>query len=134
MKSVEITLGGQAYQVAELPLRRNAAWRQKVGELVGEVAGLVEATQIDLNSTADLVGVVNQIRGVLVSAPDQLTALLFDYSSTLAADRERIEAEVYESELLSAFVEVLKLAFPFGEILSWANGLAPTTSGRISTS
>lgn len=134
MKQIEITLGGKTYTVAELPLRKNAAWRQKVGALVGEVAGLVEATQIDLNSTADLIGVVNQVRNVLVQAPDQLTALLFDYSPVLAADRERIEAEVYESELLSAFVEVLKLAFPFGEILSWASGLAPTTSGRISTS
>ena len=130
MKSVEITLGGKQYTVAELPLRKNAAWRQKVGELVGTVAGQVEATQNDLNSTADLIGVVNQVRSVLVTAPDALTALLFDYSPTLAADRERIEGEVYESELLAAFVEVLKLAFPFGEILSWANGLAPTASGR----
>lgn len=130
MKSVEITLGGKQYTVAELPLRKNAAWRQKVGDLVGTVAGLVEATQIDLNSTADLIGVVNQVRNVLVTAPDALTALLFDYSPVLAADRERIEGEVYESELLAAFVEVLKLAFPFGEILSWANGLAPTASGR----
>lgn len=134
MKQIEITLGGKAYQVAELPLRKNAAWRQQVGALVGEVAGLVEATQIDLNSTADLIGVVNQVRSVLVQAPDQLTALLFDYSPVLAADRERIEAEVYESELLSAFVEVLKLAFPFGEILSWASGLAPTASAPTSTS
>lgn len=134
MKQIEIVLGGKAYTVAELPLRKNAAWRQQVGALVGEVAGLVEATQIDLNSTADLIGVVNQVRNVLVAAPDQLTALLFDYSPTLAADRERIEAEVYESELLSAFVEVLKLAFPFGEILSWASGLAPTVSAPTSTS
>lgn len=134
MKSVEISLGGQAYTVTELPMRKNAAWRQKVGQLVGTVAGLVEATQIDLNNTADLIGVVNQVRDVLITAPEELTALLFDYSPALAADRERIEAEVYESELLAAFVEVLKLAFPFGEILSWANGLAPAASGRTSTS
>lgn len=133
MKTATITLGGKTYTVQELPLRKNAAWRQKVGGLVGEVAGLVEATQIDLASTADLVRVVNQVRGVLMNAPDKLTALLFDYSPVLAADRERIEAEVYESELLAAFVEVLKLAFPFGEILSWASGLAPRANAPTST-
>jgi hypothetical protein len=40
--------------------------------------------------------------------------LLYEYSPALCADKERIEAESYDSEIVQAFMEVLKLAFPFG--------------------
>jgi hypothetical protein len=74
------------------------------------------------------------VQDVILAAPDRITAMLFDYSPVLAADRARIEAEVYESELIAAFVEVLKLAYPFGELLSLANGFTPTVSRSTSTS
>lgn len=134
MKQETITLGGKEYQINELPRRANAQWRQQFQVLVASVTNLVEASQVDITNTADLVGVVGQVRDVLMQAPDQLIELLFAYSPTLAADRERIEADVYESEILGVFIEVLKLAFPFGEILSWASGLAPAASATTSTS
>lgn len=134
MKQETITLGGKEYQINELPRRANAQWRQQFQVLIASVTNLVEASQVDITNTADLVGVVGQVRDVLMQAPDQLIELLFAYSPTLAADRERIEADVYESEILGVFIEVLKLAFPFGEILSWASGLAPAASATTSTS
>ena len=134
MKSEMISLGGKAYEIHELPRRANAQWRQQFQVLIASVTNLVEASQVDITNTTDLVAVVGQVRDVLMQAPDQLIELLFAYSPALAADRERIEAEVYESEILSVFVEVLKLAFPFGEILSWASGLASAASATTSTS
>lgn len=134
MKTVQITLGGKAYTVTELPLRKNAEWRQQLSWLVASVTDLVGASQIDLHNTGDLIGVINQVRDVLMTAPEQVTELLFSYAPEVAADRARIEAEVYESELLSAFVEVLKLAFPFGQLLSLASGLTPRASAPTSTS
>lgn len=134
MKQETITLGGKEYQINELPRRANAQWRQQFQVLIASVTNLVEASQVDITNTADLVGVVGQVRDVLMQAPDQLIELLFAYSPALAADRERIEADVYESEILGVFIEVLKLAFPFGEILSWASGLAPAASATTSTS
>jgi hypothetical protein len=133
-KSVTITLGGQKYEVAEAPMRKNAAWRANLNQLLTEVGGLMEAAgTVELNSVADLIGVVRQIQDVILAAPDRLTAMLFDYSPVLAADRTRIEADVYESELIGAFVEVLKLAYPFGDLLRLANGLAPKASASTST-
>jgi hypothetical protein len=134
MKSETISLGGKHYEINELPRRANAQWRQQFQVLIASVTNLVEASQVDITNTTDLVAVVGQVRDVLMQAPDQLIELLFAYSPALAADRERIEAEVYESEILSVFVEVLKLAFPFGEILSWASGLASAASATTSTS
>lgn len=134
-KSVTITLGGKAYEIAEAPMRKNAAWRAQLSGLLTDVGGLMaSANEVQLNSVADLLTVVRQIQDVLLAAPDRLTAMLFDYAPVLAADRARIEAEVYESELIAAFVEVLKLAYPFGDLLNLANGLAPKASGSTAKS
>lgn len=134
-KTVNVLLGGVVYEIAEAPLRKNAAWRASLTQLLTDVGGLMEAARtVELNSVGDLIGVVRQIQDVILAAPDRLTAMLFDYSPVLAADRERIEAEVYESELIGAFVEVLKLAYPFGDLLSLANGLAPKASTSTLTS
>lgn len=133
-KSVTITLGGKQYEIAEAPMRKNAAWRAGLSALLTDVGGLMEsATSLELNNVGDLLAVVRQIQEVLLAAPDRLTAMLFEYAPVLAADRTRIEAEVYESELIAAFVEVLKLAYPFGELLTLANGLAPKANGSTST-
>lgn len=133
-KTVTITLGGKAYEIAEAPMRKNAAWRAQLSGLLTDVGGLMAAAnEVQLNSVADLLTVVRQIQDVLLAAPDRLTAMLFDYAPVLAADRARIEAEVFESELIAAFVEVLKLAYPFGELLTLANGLTPKASGSTST-
>jgi hypothetical protein len=128
MKTVTITLGGKQYEISEAPLRKNAAWRSSFTRLLTDVGGLMEsASNVELNNVGDLIGVVRQIQDVLLAAPDRLTAMLFDYSPVLAADRARIEAEVYESELIGAFMEVLKLAYPFGDLLVLATGLTPKT-------
>lgn len=134
-KRVTITLGGKKYEIVEAPMRKNAAWRAGLGQLLTEVGGLMEsAGTVELNNVGDLIGVVRQIQDVILAAPDRLTAMLFDYSPVLAADRVRIETEVYESELIVALVEVLKLAYPFGDLLNLANGLAPKATPSTSTS
>jgi hypothetical protein len=133
-KNVTITLGGKKYEIVEAPMRTNAAWRASLSGLLTDVGGLMEsATTVELNNVGDMLTVVRQIQDVLLAAPDRLTAMLFDYSPVLAADRARIETEVYESELIAAFVEVLKLAYPFGDLLRLANGLAPKASASTST-
>ena len=82
--------------------------------------------------------------GTLIGSMDLLLDLLFAYSPELAEDRERIEEEAYDEEALAAFTEVLKLAYPFGELLAMVNGRTAsktspnshspsTASGRNST-
>ena len=53
----------------------------------------------------------------IFEAVDLMREKLFEYSPELAADRERIETEGYDSEIMAAFIEVLKLAFPFGQVI-----------------
>jgi hypothetical protein len=53
---------------------------------------------------------------------DEIIDMVFDYSPELAADREWIEENATSSEAVSAFVEVLKLSYPFLEILALLRG------------
>lgn len=124
-RTVTVTLAGTDYQITELRSRANAAWREQLREPFGALVDRLEgAGETNVTSARDVVGLVRETAGTLLQAPDLLGGLLFAYSPELARDRERIIEEAYDSEILSAFVEVLKLAFPFGGIVQRLAGLA----------
>lgn len=117
MRNTLVTLGGVQYTVNELPSRRAAAWRESMRAKLGDVANLISAApETDISSSAALANLVRSLGGTIIGSTDTIIELLFAYAPALAADRERIEAECYDSELLSAFVEVVKLAYPFGQL------------------
>lgn len=117
MRIAMVTLGGVQYTVNELPSRRAAEWRTAVQEKLGDISTLIEsAPGTDISSGAAIAGLVRAVGSTLIGSTDTVIELLFGYAPALAADRERIEAECYDSELLSAFVEVVKLAYPFGQL------------------
>jgi hypothetical protein len=55
----------------------------------------------------------NLLLGAIDAMPILLD-LILEFDEPLNLDRERIEAEVTEEELLAAFVEIVKMSFPFG--------------------
>lgn len=57
---------------------------------------MAAAKAVQLNSVADLLTVVRQIQDVLLGGAGPVDGDLLDYAPVLAADRARIEAEVYE--------------------------------------
>lgn len=127
MQPIIVTLAGRVYEVKPLPRLKARAFRQRLADEIGEVAsaltqaGSAGGTAItDLESIGELISTL----GVTVAGSIDLVAdLLFDYSPELAADRERIESEGYDDELVAAFLEVLKLLYPFGDLLkNFQNG------------
>lgn len=115
MRTVEVVLGGKAYTVTELPVRKNVAWRKELAGPFGElVAALQSAPKTELNNLQELGALVGNLSNLLVGSVETITGLLFSYAPTLKADQKVIEETAYESELLEAFVGVLGLAFPFG--------------------
>lgn len=131
MESVTLTLAGRVYTIDELPMRQNAEWRKQLEETFAPLLDTLDGlNQIELNTAADLQKLVGSLRGVILHAPDVLVGLLFAYSQELQSDQAFIEENAYESEMLAAFVEVLKLAYPFAGMLGLArqvqqNGTAP---------
>ncbi len=105
--SIEVILGGKRYELAPLVIRDSRVWRKKVIELIAPLPGLV-----DLN-TDDAEGFGNALTQLLVTMPDQVGDLFFEYAKDL--DRDEIEDVATDAELRDAFNEVIKIAFPLAE-------------------
>ncbi len=141
MRSETVTLAGQEYTVAELPMRKNAEWRKRLEETLAQAEGLLtESMAIELtrDQYRDAVNLVRRAGELLLRTPDLMAELVFSYAPALAADRERILNEGYESELWDAFLACLRLAYPFGKALRLigqlsAIGSAPTPAPTTST-
>lgn len=126
MRTVTVTLGGQQYTIAELQSRPNSEWRKRLDKEFGEVAKLLSTgSKLELSTDA-IAGLLDFVRSTLLGSIDTITELLFAYAPALAADKPRILGESYDSEITDAFIEVLKLAYPFGPLIT---GLARQIGG-----
>lgn len=124
-RTVKVAIAGREYEVPELRSRANEAWRKRLQEPFGALVRRLEgAGETDITSPRQIAALVQETAGTLLESPDTLRELLFAYAPALEQDRERILEEAYDSELLGAFVEVLKLAFPFGGMIEKVAGLA----------
>lgn len=113
MRTIEITLSGNKHTVRELPSRKAAAWRKMVQEKLGDVAKMVEsAPSTDITDGAALATLVRNVGSLVVGSTDVVVELLFEYAPALQESDE----DFYDSELVAAFVEVVKLAYPFGQL------------------
>jgi hypothetical protein len=123
--SVTVTLAERQYVIKELPSRKNMAWRQALQAPFGDlVDALASAPGIEVDNTAGMTQLTDLVRTLtsrVFGSIDLMRDMLFNYSPALAADRERIEDEGFDSEVVSAFTEVLKLAFPFGSMIDLAS-------------
>ena len=141
MKSVQITLGEKQYTVTQLPLRQLCAWQKQVtthakaildvapslvkafGPLLKDVpqdASTPQATASGLlNSLTEdtLPGLISAGLSASDAALDAFPAmldLLFDFDGALKLDKERIEQETTQEEVVAAFIAIVKFSFPFG--------------------
>lgn len=123
MKTETIIIGEKTYVVREAKRKANAKWRQRFQAEFTDVAALLEGLpKTDLSAQA-LGGLLHQIIAKVGGSVDTLAELVFAYSPELAADRETIEEEAYDSEIMAAFTAVMKLAYPFGSVIQTVNGL-----------
>lgn len=118
MRNVTITLAGQTYTINELKTRDQRQWRKKLKAIIDDLGNQFNFDANMELTPASISQMVLAASQSLMGLPDQLVDLLFDYSPELAADKKRVMAECYESELTAALLEVVKLAFPFGAVLS----------------
>jgi hypothetical protein len=115
-RTVTVTLAGTEYVVTELPSRRNAEWRRQVDEALGGLSKTL-GQELDVNN---LQGALDSVRALLLESGEIILRLLYAYCADIEDDKERIEAEAYDSELTEALIAVLSLAYPFGSLLRLA--------------
>ena len=140
-KTTTVRMGSKTYVVHELPRNKNRAWLQNVlsplegaKSTFGEIWG-ADTAQVDRQQVAERVFAVGkQLIGMI--STDHMLELMYAYSPELTAAREAIESddELYDSEVVDAFVQVLALATPFGQTLTKVRGLIARGVAAISTS
>jgi len=106
---IKVMLGGKEYEVRPLVIRESREWRAKVIKLI---APLPEYVKTEIDKTDDFEKVLSIM---LVTMPDQVVDLFFDYAKDL--NREEIENVATDEELRIAFNEVVKIAFPLARAL-----------------
>lgn len=146
MAETTVTLGGKQYQIKQLPIRANREWRARfdapVNKLLAAFQDVGKVANTDYQDGKDMIRQIgalllsraSEVAGVLLESMDLVLDGLFAYSPALEADRERIETTATDDEAMTAFVEVLKIAYPFGRLLNLAGQLgrtAPETSPSL---
>jgi hypothetical protein len=121
---MQVRLGGREYEIATQPIRKAREFRSKLtAPFVAAIAAIETAPDIDLKDGQALGRLGIALKDVVLGSVDLVVELLFEYSPELAADRERIESTATDDEALTAFVEVIKLVYPFGRLKSFLSGL-----------
>ena len=128
-RTCSIVLGSREYAVTELPRKHNRAWlhmisepAKRLGEQIGDLGDL------DIKEWADLREVGGQMLSDLMSLidTDNMLDLLCQYVPEVSLDRAVIEDddELYDSQIVQAFIGVLGIASPFGTITQLFQKLA----------
>ena len=104
---IVVILGGKEYEIAPLVIRDSREWRRKVIKLVAPI------TQITKTSTDTPEDFEQALTTLLVTMPDQVIDLFFEYAKDL--NKEEIEAVATDAEMAQAFREVIAIAFPLAQ-------------------
>lgn len=139
-KSISVQLAGQTYTIEQLPMRPSRQWREKLrgsrlmaifDSLDGAIAEIVRVADnaadggfgnVNVSELVGVAGIVPVVVQGLSTSIDDIIDFLFDYSPELRKDRERIEEEAYDDELVEAFCQLLRMAFPFGALWAMVRG------------
>ena len=104
---ITVILGGKEYGIPPLVIRDSKEWRKKAIKLIAPLPQLVK---VKLDETDAFEQAMSQM---MVSMPDQVMDLFFEYAKEL--DRDLIETTATDKEMAAAFQEVCKVAFPLAE-------------------
>lgn len=135
MRTITVSLAGREYSIEQLPIKANRAWREKfeapVEKLASAFRDAVSLGSRDfpdgnglLQAVGDLLRTHMEIVAqVLINSIDMVGDAVCEYAPEIAADWGRIEEEAFDDELLAAFLKVVQLAYPFGQLVDLATRL-----------
>jgi hypothetical protein len=126
---ISLTLAERTYEVPMAPIKRSKEWRKQLRKPLGDLLTLISTDlNTELNSVKDLVALADKLIPVLMDAPDTIFQLLMAYAPALKAEQAFLEANAYDDELVTAFLAVLKAAFPLDRLTSLLGPASPPTS------
>lgn len=122
MPETNVLLGGKEYSIKRLPVRKSRVWRAQFNAKLDTIIGdILELTNLKALDMGDLSAVVTAGKNAVIGLLDEALDLVCEYAPEIAQDRERIEEEAYDNEVVEAFERILGLAFPLGSLLKRLN-------------
>lgn len=109
---ISIILGGKEYKIKPLVIKESRKWRANFAKVLGELPQYMKIT----TDTPDQF--MNAINAILVTMPDKIVDLIFDYAPEL--NREEIENNATDAEMAKAFEQIVEVAFPLARSLTGA--------------
>ena len=107
---VSVKLGGKSYLIPPLPIKYSLPWVKKVAKILMGVVSLENVTSDNEEMFADA------FSEIMVSRPEQLIDLFFEYAREL--NKDDICEVASSAEIVRAFEEVLSFERPlFGMVL-----------------
>ena len=119
MKTVTVTLASKSYTIEALSIKKSRAWREQFSAPFGQIVAMFTQTQgVDLTRPEAVGQLLSGLKDLLLGSTDIVVRMIFAYAPQLEADRDYIEEHGTDDEAVAALLEVLKLAYPFGGVLS----------------
>lgn len=122
-RQATVVLGGKEFTIYALPMKAARQWRADFAQPLQDVLEVLRhMQQVELRDVGQAAEVLQQVGTYVLGSVDLLVEALFAYSPELASQREWIENHADDTEAMAAVWQVLKLAFPFGQILQLVRG------------
>ncbi len=124
MIKVSVTLAGRTYELEPMTFKKSKEWRGKLKSELNQITSLVDTvSHFEINRVEDLTVILQQGSGILLDSVDKIFDMIIEFSPDLKHDREYLEENAYDDEILTVFWECVKLAFPFGSKIKDLTGL-----------
>ncbi|MEI8164809.1 MAG: hypothetical protein WCG26_00460 [Chloroflexales bacterium] len=133
-RTLTLTLAERDYAVPVAAIKQTRAWRAQLKAPLDDLLALVSTNlTVELAALSDLIGLADKFLPVLMDAPETLFNLLVAYAPLLEAEREFLEANAYDDEVVTAFLAVLKVVFPLEVLTGLLGPASPATLKRLPT-
>lgn len=120
MKTITVKIAEKQYVIAPKSIIESRQWREKLAYPLNGLAEIFEdANNIKLDNPQDLKRVFDLFMGSIASAPDLIFNLVCDYAPEIAKDRDHVEQNGFDEEIMEAFKGVLTLVYPFGTLVNF---------------
>lgn len=129
MKTIQVSIAGREYTITPLPIKRNREWRKQFDAPIQDAANLLvevgSYADTEFEDTSKMIGSIGKavsgklpdVINHLLGSADTITKAVFDYSPEMKKDKKHIEEKGFDEEIVSCFLSILGLAFPFGQAI-----------------
>ena len=137
-----VTLGGRRYEIARKHIKEAAAWREKFKNEFGLMIGVFEIAQtytaknesigqsMEKMGLGEAAGIAKNFTSLFLNSMDTVLAMVYSYAPSLEADKDYIESNAYDEDIVDIFIKILLMAYPAGKLTALISGAIARGTGK----